>query len=247
MSERASHRASVMQDETEKSFLRPESPCMPLPDAYLVKKRLSVHLEKRRGSLTDYVREHASLALSHLLTSPSSSSVSSSSAETTTTTTTDDVYSFRVFDLNDNEVSLEKYRDFVLIIVNVASECGLTQVNYDQLNQLHDQYHDRGLRILAFPCNQFAEQEPGTSQEICEFVQQANVKFDVFQKIDVNGEGGHPLFLYLQSKLPGSITNHIKWNFTKFLINRKGEPVNRFAPTTPPKAMEEDILHLLRK
>lgn len=233
----------MIGNEVEKDYLRPDSDSLPLPDSYLVKKRLSVHLEKRRGSLTDYVKERASMTIAYLMRSCSYAS----SASSTDDPPIEDVYGFRVRDLNGNEISLDKYRDHVLIIVNVASECGLTQVNYEHLNYLHDQYYDKGLRILAFPCNQFGNQEPGSTQQICSFVEANNVKFEVFEKIEVNGEDAHPLFLYLQTRLPGSITNQIKWNFTKFLISKKGVPVDRFSPTTSPKAMEEDILHYLRK
>ena len=243
----------MMSDKDEAGYLHPlplDPDCLALPDSYLVKKRLSVHLEKRRGSLTDYVREHASHALSYLLRSPSTTSVASSTAGDSAAgqeTPVQDIYGFRVRDLNDNEVSLDKYRGFVLVIVNVASECGLTQVNYEQLSSLYAKYADRGLRVAAFPCNQFAQQEPGSAQDISRFVSKADVKFDVYAKVDVNGKDADPLFAFLQSRLPGSITNDIKWNFTKFLINRKGHPVNRFSPTTSPLAMEEEILHLLRK
>lgn len=190
-------------DEDDREDLPSE---LPLPDSYLIKKRLSVHLERRRGSLTD----HASSMLSHLLRTNESVEAGSSSD-----TTPEDIYGFRVRDLNGNEVSLEQYRGLVLIIVNVASECGLTKINYDHFNYLNHKFHDKGLRILAFPCNQFANQEPGSAQQITDFLEKNNVRFDTFSKTDVNGDGAHPLFRFLQEKLPGSLTNHIKWNFTK--------------------------------
>jgi glutathione peroxidase-family protein len=218
---------------------------MPLPDSYLIKKRLSVHLERRRGSLTDAAKEHASHAFSYLMRTfaSSNSDISNSTSEGTA----NDVYGFHVRDLNGNDVSLEQYRGLVLLIVNVASECGLTSVNYDHLNYLHQKFYDKGLRILAFPCNQFGGQEPGSSPQIAAFLEKKSVEFNVFFKIDVNGKDAHPLFLFLQTRLPGSITNDIKWNFTKFLINRQGIPVDRFAPTTAPKEMEDKIISLLHE
>ena len=225
----------------DKDYLRPD---IPLPDSYLIKKRLSVHLERRRGSLTDALKEHASMTFSYLMRPDTSADHDQASGGAGTPA---DVYGFRVRDLNGNEISLDQYRGFVLLIVNVASECGLTQINYDHLNYLNERFHDKGLRILAFPCNQFGGQEPGSAQQIADFLEENSVKFETFSKIDVNGDGAHPLFLFLQKELPGSITNAIKWNFTKFLVNRRGFPVDRFAPTTPPKDMEENIIYHLDK
>lgn len=136
---------------------------------------------------------------------------------------------------------MEKYRGHVLIIVNVASNCGLTESNYKQLQQLYDKYSEKGLRILAFPSNQFAGQEPGTSEEILNFVKQYNVTFDMFEKIDVNGENAHPLWKWLKTQKGGLITDAIKWNFTKFIVNKEGKPVERFSPTTEPLSMEENL------
>jgi len=138
-------------------------------------------------------------------------------------------------------VSLEKYHGHVLIIVNVASNCGLTDTNYKQLQQLYNKYRDNGLRILAFPSNQFAGQEPGTSEEILNFVKQYNVTFDMFEKIDVNGENAHPLWKWLKTQKSGLITNAIKWNFTKFIVNKEGKPVERFSPSTEPLSMEKSL------
>lgn len=210
---------------------------MPLPDSYLIKKRLSVHLERRRGSIPDAASKHHA-NFTHLL-------FPNGSVSDDRTSVPSDVYGFSVRDMNDHEVRLEQFRGYVLLIVNVASECGLTQVNYNHLNYLHDKYHEQGLRILAFPCNQFGQQEPGSVQQITDFLDRNDVKFEVFSKIDVNGDAAHPLFHFLQNKLSGSLTNHIKWNFTKFLINRNGVPVDRYAPTTAPKDIEDDITRFL--
>jgi len=110
---------------------------------------------------------------------------------------------------------------------------------------LHERYRNDGLSILAFPCNQFGNQEPGTAEEIKEFVAKYNVKFDMFAKIDVNGDNAHPLWKWLKAKRAGFIVDAIKWNFTKFLIDRDGQPVERFATTTNPLAMEDKIKELL--
>lgn len=231
------------REEEDSDDSRSDSPpdltLIPLPDSYLVKKRLSIHLERRRSSITNFLKSQ--------LTSFSLLSQSSLSQSDPSIDDEDNIYGYVVQDLNGNAVSLEKYRGYVLLIVNVASECGLTRVNYDQLNHLHNKYHERGLRILAFPCNQFGHQEPGSSSDISRFVQKNDVLFDVFSKINVNGPHAHPLFVFLQNKLTGTITNEIKWNFTKFLVDKNGMPVNRYAPTTEPKQMEGDIEQLLNK
>ncbi|XP_012062520.1 PREDICTED: probable glutathione peroxidase 2 [Atta cephalotes] len=151
------------------------------------------------------------------------------------------VYDFYANDILGKNVSLEKYHGHVLIIVNVASNCGLTDTNYKQLQQLYNKYSDNGLRILAFPSNQFAGQEPGTSEEILNFVKQYNVTFDMFEKIDVNGENAHPLWKWLKTQKSGLITNAIKWNFTKFIVNKEGKPVERFSPSTEPLSMEKSL------
>lgn len=145
------------------------------------------------------------------------------------------VYDFTVKDIKGNDVSLEKYKGHVLVIVNVASQCGLTKDNYKELVELDEKYRDeKGLRILAFPCNQFNGQEPGSNDEICTFASKHGAKFDFFSKIDVNGENAHPLWKYLKHKKGGTFGEAIKWNFTKFIIDKNGQPVERFAPTTAP-------------
>ncbi|XP_063988084.1 glutathione peroxidase-like [Diachasmimorpha longicaudata] len=157
------------------------------------------------------------------------------------------IYQFHARDIHGQDVSLDKYRGHVLLIVNVASECGLTDVNYKQLVELHQKYGDtKGLRILAFPSNQFANQEPGTSDEILKFIEKYNVKFDMFEKIDVNGDNAHPLYKWLKEKQEGLITDDIKWNFTKFIVNKEGKAVERYAPTTKPLSIEQDLLGYLK-
>ncbi|XP_067001170.1 phospholipid hydroperoxide glutathione peroxidase isoform X2 [Anabrus simplex] len=152
------------------------------------------------------------------------------------------IYEFTARDINGQEVSLEKYRGHVCIIVNVASECGLTATNYKELVELHEKYAEsKGLRILGFPCNQFNHQEPGNSEDIVCFAMKRNVKFDLFEKIDVNGESAHPLWKYLKMKQGGTLGNFIKWNFTKFIINKKGQPVERHGPQTNPSKLVDSL------
>jgi len=141
---------------------------------------------------------------------------------------------------------MEKYKGQTVVMVNVASKWGLTAVNYTQLVELHSKYGDRGLAIAAFPCNQFGGQEPGTPQEIKDFVAQYGVKFDMYEKIKVNGEGADPLWSFLKKKQGGLMGNFIKWNFTKFVVDTEGNPVARHGPKTNPiPDVENDILKYL--
>lgn len=148
--------------------------------------------------------------------------------------------------LNGDKEQTSDYADKVLLIVNVASQCGFTS-QYEELQDLYAQFHDQGLEILAFPCNQFGGQEPGTSQQIEAFCStRFGVTFPVFQKTDVNGANTHPLFEYLKTAAPGMLgTEAIKWNFTKFLVNRNGLPVKRFASASSPAGIGADIKKLL--
>lgn len=157
------------------------------------------------------------------------------------------IYEFSAKDINYQDVSLDKYRGRVVLIVNVACACGLTAGNYPQMQELYKKYEPEGLSLLAFPCNQFGGQEPKPEAEIKEFVSQYGVTFDMFSKINVNGDGAHPLYKYLKSKVDGTFGNFIKWNFSKFLINRQGVPVKRYSPTTKPMEIEEDIVKLLKE
>lgn len=122
--------------------------------------------------------------------------------------------------------------------MNVASQCGYTDTHYTQLNELYERYAERGLRILAFPCNQFGGQEPGSLNEILQFTRKRNVKFDVFEKIEVNGENTHPLWEYLKTVQGGTFGDFIKWNFSKFIVDRHGVPVERFGPNVSPSELE---------
>jgi len=153
------------------------------------------------------------------------------------------IYDFNVTDIDGNEVSLEKYRGHVAIIVNVATAWGLTDTNYRQLQAMHDEFAEsKGLRILAFPCNQFGKQEPGTNEEIKAFAQSKyNVTFDMFSKVNVNGDNAIPLYKYLKEKQHGTLGNFIKWNFSKFLIDKNGQPVKRYGPKTAPNDIRKDL------
>ena len=144
------------------------------------------------------------------------------------------------------QVSLDTWRGKVLLIVNTASKCGFTP-QYEGLEELHQAYAARGFEVLAFPCNQFGAQEPGDAAEIAKFCSLTyDVTFPVFAKIDVNGAGADPLFQRLKEQAPGVLGSRgIKWNFTKFLIDRDGQAVRRYAPTVRPDALTGDIEALL--
>ena len=155
-------------------------------------------------------------------------------------------YSFKAVSLKGKEISMDQYKGKVVVIVNTASKCGYTP-QYADLEKLYQQYKDKGLVILGFPCNQFGKQEPGTAKDISEgCLINYGVSFPMFAKVDVNGENAHPLFSYLKSALPGLITNRVKWNFTKFVIDSEGNPVKRYAPITSPLKMEQLIVSLLK-
>jgi glutathione peroxidase len=178
------------------------------------------------------------------------------------------VHSFQANLSNGEKVGLDTFTGKVMLIVNTASKCGLTP-QYEGLEKLYETYKDKGFTILGFPCNQFGGQEPGTDEEISQFCSlNYDVKFPIFQKIEVNGENTHPLYQYLREQAPeegnldenSTLFKHlsakapellegskIKWNFTKFLIDQDGNVVKRFAPTTTPEEMKEDIEKLLSK
>lgn len=156
------------------------------------------------------------------------------------------IYQFTAEDFRGEKVNLEEYKDKVLLIVNTASACGFTP-QYKGLQELHDQYKEQGFEVLAFPCNQFKNQEKGSNEEIKSFCDlQFNIKFPLFGKIEVNGDNSHPLYEFLKKQAPGILgSESIKWNFTKFLINRQGEVVKRFSSMKKPAAIEADIKKLL--
>ncbi|WP_295894366.1 glutathione peroxidase [uncultured Vibrio sp.] len=150
-------------------------------------------------------------------------------------------YKQSVTTLQGKVLKLSELEGKLVLIVNTASQCGLTP-QYEGLQALHEKYSEQGLVILGCPCNQFGEQEPGSAEEIqggC--LINYGVGFTMTEKLDVNGKDSHPLFVYLRQQLPGVLGDRIKWNFTKFLIGKDGQPIKRFAPTTKPKAIEAHI------
>lgn len=156
------------------------------------------------------------------------------------------IYNFSANRLNGQETVLSKYKGKTIIVVNTASKCGLTP-QYEGLENLYNKYKNNGLIILGFPCNQFGNQEKGSSEDIQDFCQvNYGVSFPMFEKIEVNGKNTHPIYKYLKSKLSGGIFgSSIKWNFTKFVIDKNGKPVKRFAPTATPEKMEKYIESIL--
>ncbi|MCH5290733.1 MAG: glutathione peroxidase [Treponema sp.] len=155
------------------------------------------------------------------------------------------IYDFTVKDGKGGELSLKQYEGNVLLIVNTATGCGFTP-QYKGLEDLYTRYHEKGFSILDFPCNQFAGQAPGTHEEITQFCQlRYHTTFPQLAKIDVNGENEDPLYTYLKKQRGGFLNSAIKWNFTKFLVDRKGQVVKRFAPTVTPQKLEASIVALL--
>ncbi|KAI8546340.1 hypothetical protein RHMOL_Rhmol07G0109200 [Rhododendron molle] len=156
------------------------------------------------------------------------------------------VHEFTVKDARGNDVDLSQYKGKVLLIVNVASQCGLTNSNYTELSKLYEKYKDQGLEILAFPCNQFGGQEPGDNEQIVEFAcTRFKAEFPIFDKVDVNGEKTAPIYKFLKSSKGGILGDGIKWNFAKFLVDKDGNVVDRYAPTTSPLSFEKDVKKLL--
>ncbi|ESW30488.1 hypothetical protein PHAVU_002G157200 [Phaseolus vulgaris] len=156
------------------------------------------------------------------------------------------VYDFSVKDAKGDVVDLSTYEGKVLLIINVASKCGLTNSNYTELNDLYAKYKEEGLEILAFPCNQFGEQEPESNDKIVDFVcTRFKSEFPIFDKIEVNGGNSAPLYKFLKSGKWGIFGDDIQWNFAKFVVDKKGQVVGRYYPTTSPLSLERDIRQLL--
>ena len=153
------------------------------------------------------------------------------------------IYDFEVKTISDETITMDTFKNKLLLIVNVASKCGFTN-QYEGLEALYQKYKDKGFVILGFPCNQFLAQEPLSEDEIKSFCSiNYGVTFPMFAKIDVNGENAHPLYKYLKEAQKGLLGSEtIKWNFTKFLVDKNGTVVNRFAPATKPESLEVDIL-----
>ncbi|MFD2044320.1 glutathione peroxidase [Ornithinibacillus salinisoli] len=151
------------------------------------------------------------------------------------------VHDYSAITINGDMKHLSDYKGKVILIVNTASECGFTP-QFTGLQKLYDDYNDQDFEILGFPCNQFGNQDPGSNEDIGSFCQKNyGVTFPMFQKVDVKGDHAHPLFTYLTSEAKGLLTKEIKWNFTKFLVSKNGEVLNRYAPQTKPENLKEDI------
>lgn len=155
------------------------------------------------------------------------------------------IYDYKIKDIEGNEISMEKYRGKVLLIVNTATKCGFTP-QYTGLQEIYEDLKDRGLEILDFPCNQFANEAPESNEEIKNFcTARFGITFPQFEKIDVNGDNAHPLYKFLRSQKSGILGDKIKWNFTKFLVDRQGNVIERFAPISKPEDIKKDIEKLL--
>ena len=155
------------------------------------------------------------------------------------------IYDFKALKSNGSELNFKDLENKVILIVNTASKCGFTP-QYAGLEKLNKKYNYKGLVVLGFPCNQFANQEPGSDSEITIFCQMNyGVTFQIMKKIEVNGENAHPVYKYLKEAAGGFLSNEIKWNFTKFLISRDGNTIKRYAPTTKPEKLEDDIVAML--
>ena len=163
-----------------------------------------------------------------------------------TTQLSPSIYDFSVTSIEGQSVNLSTYKDKVLLIVNTASQCGFTP-QYQGLQALYEKYADKGLVILGFPCNQFGQQEPGSASEIQSFCEtRFGVKFPLFEKVDVNGKDAHPLFQYLTKAAPGLLGSEaVKWNFTKFLVDRSGKKIERYASMAKPEDIDKAIQKLL--
>ena len=156
------------------------------------------------------------------------------------------IYDFTAKSLQGKDVPLSEYRGKPMLIVNTASKCGFTP-QYEGLEKLYEQHKDKGLVVLGFPCNQFGAQEPGSEQEIATFCEtNYDVSFPMFRKVDVNGDAAAPVYKFLKSAKPGLLgTEAIKWNFTKFLVDRSGTVLERFAPNDTPESIERDVAKAL--
>lgn len=155
------------------------------------------------------------------------------------------IYDISVKDINGEEFLLDKYKGEVMLIVNTASDWGL-KTQFGELEEIYQKYKHKGFVVLAFPCNQFNNQEPLSEDEIKKvYPEKFNVHYPIFSKISVNGADEHPLYTYLKKEKGGLLVSKIKWNFTKFLVDREGNVVERYSPQTSPKDVEEDIVDLL--
>ncbi|KAL1544675.1 Glutathione peroxidase 7 [Salvia divinorum] len=184
--------------------------------------------------------------LSPILSRFSVKSRSFASVYAATAATGNTIHDFTVKDIDGKDVALSKFKGSVLLIVNVASRCGLTSSNYTELSQIYEKYKPQGLEILAFPCNQFGGQEPGSNRDIKNFAcTRFKAEFPIFDKVDVNGPNTAPVYQFLKSNAGGFLGDLVKWNFEKFLVDKDGKVVERYPPTTSPLQIEKDIQKLL--
>ena len=155
------------------------------------------------------------------------------------------IYDFKAVASNGKEIDFKEFEGKVLLIINTASKCGFTP-QFDGLEKLNEKYRDRGLVCIGFPCNQFANQDPGTDSEIEGFCRMNyGVTFQIMKKVDVNGKDAHPIFKYLRSQTKGLLGDRVKWNFTKFLVSRDGKIIKRFGPAIVPAKLESEIEKML--
>ncbi|CAN6164820.1 unnamed protein product [Urochloa humidicola] len=163
-----------------------------------------------------------------------------------TAATEKSIYDYTVKDIDGKDVPLKKFKNRVLLIVNVASQCGLTTANYTELSHIYEKYKTQGFEILAFPCNQFGAQEPGSNSQIKQFAcTRFKAEFPIFDKVDVNGPNTAPIYKFLKSSAGGFLGDLVKWNFEKFLVDKNGKVVERYPPTTSPFQIEKDIQKLI--
>ncbi|CAL5044144.1 unnamed protein product [Urochloa decumbens] len=163
-----------------------------------------------------------------------------------TAATDKSIYDYTVKDIDGKDVPLKKFKNKVLLIVNVASQCGLTTANYTELSHIYEKYKTQGFEILAFPCNQFGAQEPGSNSQIKQFAcTRFKAEFPIFDKVDVNGPNTAPIYKFLKSSAGGFLGDLVKWNFEKFLVDKNGKVVERYPPTTSPFQIEKDIQKLI--
>ncbi|CAO2036065.1 unnamed protein product, partial [Urochloa humidicola] len=203
------------------------------PPLLSLRSRLHLHATASQPLLPDSLSSSVFAAAARPSTMAAASSATS-------------IHNFTVKDASGKDVDLSTYKGKVLLIVNVASQCGLTNSNYTELAQLYEKYKDQGFEILAFPCNQFGGQEPGTNEEIVQFAcTRFKAEYPIFDKVDVNGSNAAPIYKFLKSSKGGLFGDSIKWNFSKFLVDKEGRVVDRYAPTTSPLSIEKDIKKLL--
>ncbi|KAL8138917.1 hypothetical protein V2J09_004918 [Rumex salicifolius] len=232
-------RVPLFRSPLAKGLLLGSQPLSPYSDPFVFRQHFSCSANPilfKQPSLIEFGNLRFRSDLSYPLRSlrleySSMASASSSDAKS--------VYDFVVKDARGNDVDLSQYKGKVLLIVNVASQCGLTNSNYTELSELYTKYKDQGLEILAFPCNQFGAQEPGSNEQIVEFAcTRFKAEFPIFDKVDVNGDKAAPIYKFLKSSKGSLFGDGIKWNFTKFLVDKNGSVVERYAPTTSPSSIE---------